>query len=519
MKVSMNDDARKGIEKGIDILADAVEVTMGPKGRNVVIDNKGTDDPDVTKDGVTVAEAIFSEDQLENTGINLVKKAASRTNVLAGDGTTTATVLARALIKEGLRLIASGANPIDIKRGIDKAVADIVAELEVMQIPVKPGDDLLKNIASISANNDPEMGEMIAEAFGKVGESGVVAIKQSRGRDSSVDVVKGMQFDRGYLSPIFPNNKAGTICELHNPMFVICDGKINRPEDITPAMELAHTLDRPLVVIADDVNDGALGTMLVNVHKTVKCVAIKAPGFTDTRLDLLTDIAVLTKSVVFGPKSGFKLEDIKDPIMLGGCETIKVEKGSTTIVNGDGEETHIQTRVNKLITEFDAAKTEAEKKYINTRIAKLNGGVAVVHIGGITPTEAGERKDRADDALCATRAAIEEGIIIGGGCALLVAREKIKQLPDDEQLGARAVYKAVTSPIIAIVENAGETGAVIINEVLKGAKGSGYDAKTGQYVDMMKAGIVDPKMVTRIALENAASIAGMVLLTECAINN
>ena len=515
MQVVMNKNARTAMMKGINILADAVEITLGPKGRNVVIKKRGLD-PQVTKDGVTVAKAIELDDFLENSGAEMVKEVASRANSLAGDGTTTATVLAREMIVEGLRHIDNGANPIDLKRGMDKAVLDVIENLNEQSKECPIGSDLLNKVSSISANNDSELGELIAEAFQKVGETGVVTVEDSRTSKTYVDVVKGMQFNRGYLSPYFITNPDSKLCQLENPMFLLCDRKITNMLDIIPAMELAKKVSRPLVVIAEDVDGQALAQLTVNVvHGSMKSVAIKAPGFSESRYDMLTDIATITRSVVFSEKTGFELDNITEE-MFGSAEGINVEQASTVIVNGRGAAEDIHSRVVTLEKKVSEADSEHEIKQLRARIAKMSSGVGVVYVGANSPVEAKEKRDRADDALCATRAAIEEGIVEGGGVALLKARNSIKDLSGDEKLGADIIYKSAIAPLKAIVRNAGCTPEVILSK-LEDSPGFGYDAKNGAFVSMFESGIVDPKKVTRVALENASSVAGMVLLTECAI--
>ena len=518
MQVRMNKKARESIFKGINILADAVEVTMGPKGRNVVIKKTG-ESPKVTKDGVTVAKGI--EDlkcPLQDAGAEMVKEVATRTNTLAGDGTTTATVLARVMIAEGLKDIDLGINPIDLKRGMDKTVESIVKDLEAQSVPVSIGSELLKRVASISANNDDELGELVASAFEKVGITGVVTVEDSRNHKTYVDLVEGMQFDRGYLSPFFITNPESKICQMDNPMFLLCDRKILNMTDIIPSMELAKKAGRPLVVIAEDVDGQALAQLTVNImHGALRSVAIKAPGFSESRYDMLTDIATITRSVVFSDKTGFELDSENlSEVMFGGAEGVNVEQNSTVIVNGHGEKADIDARVESLSKKEEAATSAHDKKQFLTRIAKMSSGVGVVYVGAMSPVEAKEKRDRADDALCATRAAIEEGIVEGGGLALVLAEKSVKQLPGEESFGAEIIRKALFAPIRAIISNAGADPDKVL-ENIKNKKGFGYDAKTGEYVRMIGAGIVDPKKVTRVALENANSVAGMVLLTECAI--
>lgn len=511
MQVTMSKDARTEIIKGINTLADAVEATMGPKGRNVIIKRKGMPVKS-TKDGVTVAKEVILDDELQNAGAEMVREVADRANSLAGDGTTTATVLARALIVEGIKCIELGANPIDLKRDMDKAVEEVVASLGSQSNPMAIGSEQLKRVASISANNDDFLGGLIAEAFNKVGALGVVTVEESRNHETYIDVVEGMQFDRGYISPLFATTPDGKTCQLENPMFLLCDRKITNMGDVIPSMELAKAAGRPLVVIAEDVDAQALGQLSVNVmHQALRSVAIKAPGFNESRYDILTDIATITKSVVFSSKTGFTLDNVTEE-MFGGSEGITVEKGSTVIVNGNGNTSDVKSRVLSLVAKIEKADSEHEKKQLNNRVAKMSSGVGVVYVGANSPVEAKEKKDRADDALCATRAAIEEGIVEGGGIALLRASKKIT----GSSMGSNIVRKALLAPITAIIKNSGESPEVILSN-LRRHSSTGYNASTGQLADMIVEGIVDPKKVTRVALENANSVAGIVLLTECAI--
>lgn len=512
----------KGLKEGVDVLANAVAVTMGPKGRNVVIAKPGMD-LQVTKDGVTVAEAIEElENPLHEIGAKMVKEVASRAGNLAGDGTTTATVLAQAMVTEGFKNIAAGANPIDLKRGMDKAVANVVEYLKERSQPIKLGSEEIKQVAAISANNDAELGDLLAEAFNKVGKEGVVSVEDSPNHKTYVDCVTGMQFDRGYSSPLFATTPDGSNCELENPMYLLCDHKLTNMDQLIIVMTLAKKVGRPLVVIAEDVDGQALSQMLVNVvHRSLKSVAIKAPGFSESRYELLTDMALITRSIVFSDKGEFTLdmlteENISEE-MFGGSEGITVERLSTVIVNGNGEEHIIESRVDALETALYDVETEHEGKQLRARIAKLSGGVGVLYVGANTPVEAKEKRDRADDALCAVQAAIEEGVSDGGGSALLMAQESIKNLDGDEKIGADIIYKAIAQPLKTIASNAGKNGEVIMEGVLSRPAGTGYNAKTGEYDIMKFAGIIDPTKVTRVALESANSAAGMVLLTECAI--
>lgn len=521
MEVVLN-NTLAGLKRGVDTLGDAVSVTMGPKGRNVVIVKNGQK-PLVTKDGVTVAEAIEDlDDTLENIGAQMIKEVATLAGKISGDGTTTATVLAQAIVSEGFKNIAAGANPIDLKRGMDKAVVEVVKYLKDNSTQIELDGPEVRQVAAISANNDPELGDMLAEAFTKVGKQGVVSVELSPNHNTYIEVVTGMQFDRGYVSPLFPTNQEGTVSELENPMFLLCDKKINNMDDIIPVMTLAKKTGRPLVVIAEDVDGQALSQLVVNkVHKSLLSVAIKAPGFSESRFENLTDIAVLTNSVVFSDSTGFTLEALTDDNiseeMFGGAEGITVERTSTVIVNGRGDDNVILDRVGQLTRKVEESSSEHEAKQLRSRIAKLSGGVAVVYVGASSPTEAKEKKDRADDALCAVRAAIEEGIVDGGGSALLRARSAITLLMGDENVGAQIIKEAIARPVKIISENAGKSGDVTLADVGALEEGWGYNAKLDRYAIMKDEGVIDPLKVTRVALESANSAAGMILLTECAI--
>lgn len=511
-----------GIVAGVNILADAVSVTMGPKGRNVAI-YRGNGKVDVTKDGVTVAEAILElDDDLENIGVQMVKEVASKAGELSGDGTTTATVLARAMIVEGYKNVVAGSNPIDIKRGMDKAVKNVVDYLSKITKEITIGTDQLKQVATISANNDSELGEMFAEAFSLVGQSGVVTVEESPSHETYVNVVTGMQFDRGFISPHFVTTPTGDMCILDNPMYLLSDKKIVNMDDVIPVMELAKSLGRPLVVIAEDIDGQALGQLTINtLQKALPSVCIKAPGYSQSRYEYLTDIAMVTKSIVFSEKTGFLLENIdKDNIdesMFGGSDSISVERLSTTIVNGIGDDSLVANRASELEDKVLQADSEHEKKQLRSRIAKLTGGVGVLYVGADTTVEAKEKRDRADDALCAIISALEEGVVDGGGSALISAIGSIKPLQGDEQIGAQIISKSLLEPLKVIANNAGVNGDIICSEVSCRPTGTGYNAKTGELVSMQDAGIIDPKKVTRVALESASSAAGMVLLTDCAI--
>ncbi|HBC04678.1 MAG: chaperonin GroEL [Aequorivita sp.] len=512
-------EARDAIKRGVDALANAVKVTLGPKGRNVII-SKSFGAPQVTKDGVTVAKEIELEDALENMGAQMVKEVASKTNDLAGDGTTTATVLAQAIVKEGLKNVAAGANPMDLKRGIDKAVEAIVANLEKQTTKVGNSSEMIKQVASISANNDDVIGDLIAKAFGKVGKEGVITVEEAKGTETYVDVVEGMQFDRGYLSPYFVTDTEKMQTELENPMILLYDKKISSMKDLMPVLEPVAQQGKSLLIIAEDVDGEALATLVVNkLRGSLKIAAVKAPGFGDRRKAMLEDIAVLTGGTVIAEERGFTLENATID-MLGSAETITIDKDNTTIVNGAGNKSDIKGRVNQIKSQIESTTSDYDKEKLQERLAKLAGGVAVLYVGAASEVEMKEKKDRVDDALHATRAAVEEGIVAGGGVALVRAIEVLKKLTTetlDETTGVQIVARAIESPLRTIVENAGGEGSVVINKVLEGKKNFGYDAKTEKYVDMLKAGIIDPKKVTRIALENAASVAGMILTTECAL--
>ncbi len=512
-------DARNGIKRGVDALANAVKVTLGPKGRNVII-GKSFGAPVVTKDGVSVAKEIELEDPLENMGAQMVKEVASKTNDLAGDGTTTATVLAQAIVKEGLKNVAAGANPMDLKRGIDKAVEAIVNDLEKQTTKVGNSSDKIKQVAAISSNNDEAIGSLIATAFGKVGKEGVITVEEAKGTDTYVDVVEGMQFDRGYLSPYFVTNSEKMHTELENPMILLCDKKISSMKDLMPVLEPVAQQGKSLLIIAEDVDGEALATLVINkMRGSLKIAAVKAPGFGDRRKAMLEDIAILTGATVISEERGFTLENTTVE-MLGTAETVTIDKDNTTVVNGAGKKTDIKTRVGQIKSQIETTTSDYDKEKLQERLAKLAGGVAVLYVGAASEVEMKEKKDRVDDALHATRAAVEEGIVAGGGVALIRAQNTLGKITTtnlDETTGVQIVAKAIEAPLRTIVQNAGGEGSVVINKVLEGKKNYGYDAKSETYVDMLKAGIIDPKKVTRIALENAASVAGMILTTECAL--
>lgn len=512
-------DARDGLKRGVDALANAVKVTLGPKGRNVII-SKSFGAPHVTKDGVTVAKEVELEDELENMGAQMVKEVASKTNDLAGDGTTTATVLAQAIVKEGLKNVAAGANPMDLKRGIDKAVAAITEDLAKQSQEVGNSSEKIQQVASISANNDQVIGDLIATAFGKVGKEGVITVEEAKGMDTYVDVVEGMQFDRGYLSPYFVTDADKMIADLDNPYILLFDKKISNLQEILPILEPVAQSGKPLLIIAEDVDGQALATLVVNkLRGGLKIAAVKAPGFGDRRKAMLEDIAILTGGTVISEERGFSLENATLDL-LGTAETVTIDKDNTTIVNGSGDEAQIKARVNQIKAQIETTTSDYDREKLQERLAKLAGGVAVLYVGAASEVEMKEKKDRVDDALHATRAAVEEGIVAGGGVALVRAKKVLEAITTenlDETTGVQIVNKAIESPLRTIVENAGGEGSVVINKVLEGNKNFGYDAKSEEYVDMLEAGIIDPKKVTRVALENAASVAGMILTTECAL--
>ena len=513
-------DAREGLKRGVDALANAVKVTLGPRGRNVII-SKSFSSPQVTKDGVTVAKEIELEDALENMGAQMVKEVASKTNDLAGDGTTTATVLAQAIVKEGLKNVASGANPMDLKRGIDKAVVKIVEHLAKQAKEVGSSSEKIRQVASISANNDDTIGELIAQAFEKVGKEGVITVEEAKGTDTYVDVVEGMQFDRGYLSPYFVTDSEKMVAELDRPYILLYDKKISTMKDLLPVLEPVAQSGKPLLIIAEDIDGEALATLVVNkLRGTLRIAAVKAPGFGDRRKAMLEDIAILTGGTVIAEERGFTLENATVD-MLGTAERVSIDKDNTTIVNGAGKSEDIKARAAQIKAQIENTTSDYDREKLQERLAKLSGGVAVLYIGAASEVEMKEKKDRVDDALHATRAAVEEGIVAGGGIALLRAKNalaKLKPANADEETGIKIILKALEAPLRTIVENAGVEGSVIVARVLDASRDAyGYNAKTGTYTDMFKAGIIDPKKVTRVALENAASVAGMILTTECAL--
>ena len=518
-KIEFDLEARDGIKRGVDALANAVKVTLGPKGRNVII-GKAFGAPQVTKDGVTVAKEIELEDALENMGAQMVKEVASKTNDLAGDGTTTATILAQAIVKEGLKNVAAGANPLDLKRGIDKAVESIVAALGKQAVEIGSSSEKISQVASISANNDETIGALITEAFEKVGKEGVITVEEAKGTDTYVDVVEGMQFDRGYISPYFVTDSEKMQTELEAPYILLYDKKISVMKDLLPVLEPVAQSGKPLLIIAEDIDGEALATLVVNkLRGSLKIAAVKAPGFGDRRKAMLEDIAILTGGSVISEERGLSLENVTLD-MLGTAEKVSIDKDNTTVVNGNGNSEDIKARVSQIKAQIEASTSDYDKEKLQERLAKLSGGVAVLYVGAPSEVEMKEKKDRVDDALHATRAAIEEGIVAGGGVALLNAKKglaKVKASTADEGTGIQIIQSAVEAPLRTIVANSGGEGSVVVSKVLEGDDSFGYNAKDGAYVDMLKAGIIDPKKVTRVALENAASVAGMILTTECAL--
>jgi len=517
--IKFNVEARDLLKRGVDQLADAVKVTLGPKGRNVVIEKKfGA--PQITKDGVTVAKEIELADRFENTGAQLVKSVASKTGDDAGDGTTTATILTQAIVSEGLKNVTAGANPMDLKRGIDKAVKAVVDFIAKSAEKVNDNYDKIEQVATVSANNDPEIGKLLADAMRKVSKDGVITIEESKSRDTSIGVVEGMQFDRGYLSGYFVTDADKMECVMDNPYILIYDKKISNLKDFLPILQPAAESGRPLLVIAEDVDSEALTTLVVNrLRGGLKICAVKAPGFGDRRKAMLEDIAVLTGGVVISEDKGLKLEQATLD-MLGTCEKVTVSKDNTTIVNGAGKKELIADRVAQIKNEIANTKSSYDKEKLQERLAKLAGGVAVLYVGANSEVEMKEKKDRVDDALCATRAAIEEGVVAGGGTTYIRALDALKDVKGDnadEQTGINIVERAIEEPLRQIVVNAGGEGAVVVQKVREGKGDYGYNARTGEYEDLREAGVIDPAKVARVALENAASIAGMFLTTECLV--
>ncbi len=512
-------EARNKMKKGVDILANAVKVTLGPKGRNVVIEKKfGA--PQVTKDGVTVAKEIELEDPIENMGAQMVKEVASKTADIAGDGTTTATVLAQSIISEGLKNVAAGANPMDLKRGIDKAVAKVIESLKAQSQAVGNDSKKIEQVATISANSDSEIGKLIATAMSKVGKEGVITVEEAKGTDTTVDVVEGMQFDRGYISPYFVTNSEKMEVELQNPYILIYDKKISAMKDILHILEKVAQSGRPLLIIAEDLEGEALATLVVNkLRGTLKVAAVKAPGFGDRRKEMLTDIAILTAGIVVSEEQGFKLESA-DLTYLGSAASVTIDKDNTIVVGGKGKKADIVARVNQIKAQIENTTSDYDREKLQERLAKLSGGVAVLYVGAATEVEMKEKKDRVDDALHATRAAVEEGIVPGGGVAYIRAVESLEKLKgsnEDETTGIQIVKRAIEEPLRQIVVNSGIEGSIVVQKIKEGKADFGFNARTEVYENLFKAGVIDPTKVSRVALENAASIAAMLLTTECVI--
>jgi len=514
-------DARNRMKKGIDTLANAVKVTLGPQGRNVILEKKFGAST-ITKDGVSVAKEIELEDPIENIGAQMVKEVASKTADAAGDGTTTATVLAQAIISEGLKNVAAGANPMDLKRGIDKAAESVVGNLKQQSQAVGNDNDKIRQVATVSANNDDNIGRLIAEAFTKVGKEGVITVEEAKGTSTTVEVVEGMEFDRGYISPYFVTNPEKMEAELQNPYVLIYDKKISVMKDMLPLLEKTAQSGRPLLIIAEDLDGEALATLVVNkIRGTLRVAAVKAPGFGDRRKEMLEDIAVLTGGIVISEERGYKLENA-DLSYLGTADAITVDKENTTIVGGKGKKDDIQARVNQIKAQIETTTSDYDKEKLQERLAKLSGGVAVLYVGAATEVEMKEKKDRVDDALHATRAAIEEGIVPGGGVAYIRAIEALDRLSGanaDENTGIAIVRRAIEEPLRQIVRNCGVEGSIVVQAVRQGKDDYGFNARTEQYESLLTAGVIDPTKVTRIALENAASIASMLLTTECVVSD
>ena len=519
-KIDFNTNARDGLKRGVDALANAVKVTLGPKGRNVVIDKKfGA--PHITKDGVSVAKEIELIDPVENMGAQMLKEVASKTADIAGDGTTTATVLAQAIVTAGLKNVAAGANPMDLKRGIEKAVSAAVAKLNEMAETVGDAHDKIEQVATISANNDSTIGSLIAEAMKKVGKDGVITVEEAKGTETTVDVVEGMQFDRGYLSPYFVTNTEKMQAEMDNAFILIYDKKISSMKDLLPVLEKVVQTGKPLLIIAEDIDGEALATLVVNrIRGSLKIAAVKAPGFGDRRKEMLQDIAILTGGTVISEEQGRRLEDagMED---LGTAEKVTIDKDNTTVVNGAGSKEAIAARVNQIKTQIDNTTSDYDREKLQERLAKLSGGVAVLYSGAATEVEMKEKKDRVDDALHATRAAVEEGIVPGGGVSFIRAiagLDGVEGLNEDENTGIAIVRRALEEPLRQIIANAGGEGSIVVQKVAEGTGDFGYNARTEEYQNLIKAGVIDPKKVSRVALENAASIGGMILTTECVLS-
>jgi chaperonin GroEL len=518
--ISFNIEARDALKRGVDALANAVKVTLGPKGRNVVIDKKfGA--PSITKDGVSVAKEIELKDPVENMGAQMVKEVASKTADVAGDGTTTATVLAQAIVSAGLKNVAAGANPMDLKRGIDKAVASVVENLKKMSKKVGDDNEKIKQVASISANNDMNIGTLIADAMAKVKKEGVITVEEAKGTETTVEVVEGMQFDRGYISAYFVTDVDKMEAVLDNPLVLIYDKKISSMKELLPVLEKAVQTGKPILIIAEDVDSEALSTLVVNkIRGSLRIAAVKAPGFGDRRKAMLEDIAILTGGTLISEERGFKLENA-DLSFLGKAEKVSIDKDNTTIVGGAGKKADITARVNQIKAQIESTTSDYDREKLQERLAKLAGGVAVLYVGAATEVEMKEKKDRVDDALHATRAAVEEGIVPGGGVAYIRAQEvldKLKGDNDDETTGIQIVRRAIEEPLRQICENAGVEGSIVVQKVREGKADFGYNARTETYEKLFEAGVIDPTKVTRVALENAASIAGMLLTTECVLS-
>ncbi|MCC6685018.1 MAG: chaperonin GroEL [Bacteroidia bacterium] len=518
-KIQYNVEARDGLKRGVDALANAVKVTLGPKGRNVVIDKK-FGSPAVTKDGVTVAKEIELKDPIENMGAQMVKEVASKTADQAGDGTTTATVLAQAIVTAGMKNVAAGANPMDLKRGIDKAVEAVVENLKKQSQKVGDDNQKIQQVAAISANNDEVIGKLIADAMAKVGKEGVITVEEAKGTETEVKTVEGMQFDRGYLSPYFVTNAEKMEAELESPFILIYDKKISNMKELLPILEQVVQTGKPLLIIAEDIEGEALATLVVNkIRGALKIAAVKAPGFGDRRKAMLEDIAILTGGTVISEERGFKLENA-DITYLGKAEKISIDKDNTTIINGAGKKEDIQARVGQIKAQIDSTTSDYDREKLQERWAKLAGGVAVLYIGAATEVEMKEKKDRVDDALHATRAAVEEGIVAGGGVAYIRALEvleKLKGANEDENTGIAIIKRSIEEPLRQIVANAGGEGSVVVNKVREGKADFGYNARTEKFENLIAAGVIDPTKVTRVALQNAASAAAMILTTECAL--
>lgn len=517
-EIKFDIESRDALKRGVDALANAVKVTLGPKGRNVVIE-KSFGAPHVTKDGVSVAKEIELEDKVENMGAQMVKEVASKTNDIAGDGTTTATVLAQAIVREGLKNVAAGANPMDLKRGIDKAVTAVVENLKSQSQVVGDSSEKIKQVAAISANNDDTIGSLIAEAYGKVGKEGVITVEEAKGTDTTVDVVEGMQFDRGYQSPYFVTNPEKMVAELENPYILLVEKKISSMKELLPVLEPVAQAGKSLLIISEEVEGEALATLVVNkLRGSLKIAAVKAPGFGDRRKAMLEDIAILTGGQVISEERGFTMENATLEV-LGTAEKISIDKDNTTIVNGGGDEAQIKGRVNQIKAQMETTTSDYDREKLQERLAKLAGGVAVLYVGAASEVEMKEKKDRVDDALHATRAAVEEGIVPGGGVALVraISTLNIDGANQDESTGIKIVKRAIEEPLRQIVANAGGEGSVIVAKVADGNADFGYNAKNDEYVQMYEAGIIDPTKVVRVALENAASVAGMLLTTECVV--